>query len=101
MMCFNESTKNHKDAVELNHENMKVSVAFVDPQFNKILKYFPYRAYVFWVSFGFIFLNISSYFGLFQKEIIHGSGVLGSPVRSQVLSQEMGVKYGLAEGPWS
>lgn len=47
MMRFNESTKNHKDAVELNHENTKVSVAFVDPQFSKILKCFPYRAYVF------------------------------------------------------
>lgn len=47
MMCFNESIKTHKDAIELNHENMKVSVMFVDPQFNKILKYFPYSEYVF------------------------------------------------------
>lgn len=55
MMCFNESIKTHKDAIELNHENMKVSVMFVDPQFNKILKYFPYSEYVFWASFGFPF----------------------------------------------
>lgn len=101
MMCFNESIKTHKDAIELNHENMKVSVTFVDPQFNKILKYFPYSEYVFWASFGFPFLSISSCFCLFQKEIIHGSGsgVLGSPVRCKGLSQEVGLKYDLAE--WS
>lgn len=46
---------------------------------------------------GLRFCNISSCFGLFQKVIIHGSGVLGSHVRSQVLSQEGAVKYGLAE----
>lgn len=34
-ICFNESTKNHKDAIELNHGEMKVSVTFMDPQFNK------------------------------------------------------------------
>ena len=98
-MCFNESIKTHKDAIELNYENMKVSVTFVDPQFNKILKYFPYSEFVFWASFGFPFLSISSCFGLFQKEIIHGSGILGSPVRSKGLSQELGLKYDLAE--WS
>lgn len=98
-MCFNESIKAHKDAIELNHENMKVSVMFVDPQFNKIFKYFPYSEYVFWASLGFPFLSISSCFVLFQKEIIHGSGISESPVRSKGLSQEVGLKYDLAE--WS
>lgn len=35
-MCFNENTKNHKGAFELNRELVKVSITFVDPQFSKI-----------------------------------------------------------------
>lgn len=44
--CFNESTKNHKDVIELNHGNVQVSVTFMDPPLNKTYKYFPCNDYV-------------------------------------------------------
>lgn len=94
VMRFNDSTNNHRNAIELNHEHVEISVYLWICNLTKYRSIFPTMTVCVVISFGFpVFVcNISSLFGLFQEAIIHSAGVLGSQVRSQVASEEMGVK---------